>query len=199
VSKLRSAAVLALLSGGFLASELAVAQQRPAAQPAPPAPPPAAAPAAPAVSAEPERTTATYGDWVLRCERVGENPRSCEVAQVLVVQGQQQPIAQLAIGRAARGQPLTFTVQVPVSVTFGGPLRIVGDDREPLVVPLEWRRCFAGGCFADTQLREDAVLRRLRGRVDPGRIEYRDATGRDLALAFSFRGLAPALDALNRE
>ena len=77
--------------------------QTPPAKPAtpPPAAPAAATPAAPAVSTDPAQTTASYGDWVLRCVRTGDGgtgPRVCEVVQTMVVQGQTQPVAQIAIG-----------------------------------------------------------------------------------------------------
>lgn len=183
---------------------------RPQAQPAPaqpvPAAPAQAAPAAPAaaapapVSPDPDRTTASFGDWLLRCERLPEAGRSCEVAQVIAVQGSQQPIAQIALGRAARTQTaLTLLVQVPVNVELGTPLRLIGDDREPLIIETTWRRCVQAGCFAGVELREDVVVRRLRDRPEPMRIEFRDTAGRDLRLAFSVRGLGPALDALARE
>ena len=67
---------------------------------------PLAAPAvpagAPAVSAEPANTSATYGDWVMRCQRVGEGAaakRMCEVAQTIRVQQGRDPVAEVALGR----------------------------------------------------------------------------------------------------
>ena len=207
-----SAALLsAILALGVPAGTAIAQAPRPQAQPAPAQPAPAApaqaAPAAPAaaaapapVSSDPDRTTASFGDWLLRCERVPEAGRSCEVAQVISVQGAQQPIAQIALGRVAREQTaLTLLVQVPVNIELGAPLRLIGDDREPLVIETSWRRCVPAGCFAGTELREEAVVRRLRDRPEPMRIEFRDSTGRDLRLAFSVRGLGPALDALARE
>lgn len=32
---------------------------------------------------QPDRTTASYGDWVLRCHLKGTGERSCEVAQTI--------------------------------------------------------------------------------------------------------------------
>lgn len=161
---------------------------RPAAQPAPAATP-----------SDPDRTTATFGDWLLRCERSTEGQRLCEVSQTLVLQGQSQPIAAIAFSRPARNQPLTLTVQVPVSVTLANPLKVIGEDRDTLTLDTGWRRCQPNGCFADLQLRDEPVLRRLRARTEPGRIEFRDAAAQDIRLPFSFRGLAAALDALARE
>jgi hypothetical protein len=52
----------------------------------PPANPPAP------VSSTPERTTASFGDWVLRCDAAPAlAKRVCEVAQAMTVQGQSAP------------------------------------------------------------------------------------------------------------
>ena len=160
---------------------------------------PTAEPAQAAAAAGPDRTTATFGDWLLRCERTAEAARSCEVAQVIAVQGSAQPIAQVALGRIANNQPgLTLMVQVPVNVALGTPLRVIGEDRDPMVVETAWQRCVPAGCFAGTDLRDDAVTR-LRNRPEPARIEFRDSAGREVRLALSVRGLGAALDALARE
>ena len=196
------------LALGVLAGTAAAQAPRAQGQPAT-TPPTASAPATPrsptaepaqaAAAAGPDRTTATFGDWLLRCERTAEAARSCEVAQVIAVQGSAQPIAQVALGRIANNQPgLTLMVQVPVNVALGTPLRVIGEDRDPLVVETAWQRCVPAGCFAGTDLRNDAVTR-LRNRPEPALIEFRDSAGREVRLALSVRGLGPALDALARE
>ncbi len=163
------------------------------------APPPVAPP--PAVSQTPERTTASFGDWTLRCERpstpVGA-PRICEVAQAIQVQGQQGPIAQLAIGRVQKTDPLKLTIVLPNNVTLTSGPKIAAEEKDGQLVDSVWQRCVPGGCFADVALRDD-LLRRLRARSEPGRIEFRDASGQEIRLPFSNRGLAQALDALARE
>lgn len=183
---------------------------RPQGQPsATPTTPTASAPATPRPSSaepaqaspvtSPDRTTATFGDWLLRCERVTEAARSCEVAQVIAAQGSAQPIAQIALARAANNQPaLALLIQVPVNVMLSAPLRLIGEDRDPLVVETAWQRCVPAGCFAGTDVRLDAVTR-LRNRPEPAWIEFRDSAGRELRLAMSVRGLGAALDALARE
>src|SRR5262249_41894834 len=93
-------------SPGLLALATAAAAQQPAPKPTParPAPPaqhqaPAPAPqaqAAPAsVDQNPQRTTASYGDWVVRCEVVAGPPpqKNCDMEQLAQVQGQTNPIS----------------------------------------------------------------------------------------------------------
>lgn len=173
---------------------------RPAQRPVVQAPPPAspAAPATPSapVSSEPQRTTSTFGDWTLRCERPENAPQTCEVGQSLFAQGQQ--VAQTAIGHAARAESLRMTVLVPVNVSLAAPVRMTGPGTDATPVELAWRRCVPAGCLADTVLGEDLV-RKLRIRTEPARLVFMDAANRDAGLPFSPRGLAQALDALARE
>jgi invasion protein IalB len=175
-----------------LGSAAAVAQQQ-----KPPAP--STAPPAAAAPATPMQTTATYGDWTLRCVRQGEaanSPRSCEVVQSLSVRGQQQPIAQVAVGSPAKGDPLRLTVVVPAAISFTPAPHL--KEGETSMLALEWRRCLQTGCFADAPPPAD-LLQKLRARTEPVQIAFRDAANQDVALPISPRGLGPALDALAKE
>jgi invasion protein IalB len=167
---------------------------------APPAKPATAAPAAsqPA-SPDPAQTTATYGDWVLRCVRAGDKPdgpRACEVVQTVVLQGQQQPVAQVAVGYDKAD--LRLTLLVPPAISFSrGPVLGVAGAATPHF-DLTWRRCLPNGCFGDVQVGPD-LLKLLRSRTEPMQLTFKDAGERDAALPFSLRGLVPALDALAKE
>ena len=165
-----------------------------AAKAAPPAPAPAAAAPAPET---PQQTTATYDDWTLRCTRSATAAQTCELTQTLANQG--RPVAQIALGRVARGQPMHLTILVPISVTFGQQpqMQASGDPSSPLA-DLIWRRCLPGGCVAETTLTDDA-LRRLRARAEPSQVVFQDGAGRSVALPFSPHGLPQGLDALGKE
>jgi invasion protein IalB len=154
--------------------------------------------AAAPVSADPQATTANYGDWVVRCQRMGDGAaakRVCEVAETIQTPGAQGPIAQIAIGRLAAADPLRLTVVLPPNVSFPSSPRMVLDDKDPHAIDLNWRRCLPGGCFSDTEMKDD-VLQFWRAQSGHGSIKFRDGAGRDLSVPFSFRGLAQALDAL---
>lgn len=171
---------------------------RPGAPAAPSVPP---APAAQAVPTEPSVTTASFGDWTLRCQRVDDNgktSRICEVAQMMQAQGQQTPIAQVALGRMAAGEPLRITAVMPVSVSFPSSVQITLGDKDAKPVELVWKRCVPAGCFAEAVPGDD-LLRQWRKASEAGRIVFKDAAGRDLALPLSARGLDPALEALAKE
>lgn len=180
---LGSAFVLLLLGPG--AAQAQPAATKPAARPP--------------VSAEPNMTTATFGDWVLRCQRLPQSgaERVCEVAQTMQVQGQNAPVAQFAIGRASKSEPLRATAVVPASISFPSNVQVALDkDASPL--QLDWRRCLPGGCFADLVVKEDQ-LKRWRTASESGRLVFKDASGREIAIPLSFQGLGPALDALAKE
>jgi invasion protein IalB len=163
-----------------------------AAKPEPPRP----------VDAEPNSTTASFGDWALRCQRLGNGAdaqRVCEVGQQIRAQDQQSPVAELAIGRLKKADPLRLTIVLPVNVTFSNPPSFSADGKMPEPLDLGWRKCLPGGCIADALLK-DEVLRRWKVQTNAvGRITWTDAAGRDLAVKLSFRGLTQALDALSKE
>ncbi len=155
----------------------------------------------PAVDGEPNSTSASFGDWVMRCQRLGtgaETLRTCEVAQQIHAQEQQSPVAELAIGRIKKSDPMRLTFVLPVNITFSNPpsFSASGEQQEPL--DLGWRKCLPGGCFADAPLKDD-MLQRWKKLTNGGRIIWKDASGRDLAVTLSFRGLAQALDAMGKE
>ncbi|MFH6786973.1 MULTISPECIES: invasion associated locus B family protein [Methylobacterium] len=193
----RRTAAAVLLSGLLLsllgASVVPAAAQGPRAKPA-------AAEAAPPVPAEPGLTTATYGDWMLRCQRLGGEGagRVCEVAQTIQAQGQSGPVAQVAIGRLPGQDGLRMTVLLPANVSFPSSVRVAEAKDAKAGLDLAWRRCMPGACVADGAATE-AVLTSWRKAEEPGRITFKDADGREVAVALSLRGLGAALDALGKE
>jgi invasion protein IalB len=168
-------AAAALVAGGAVAAE------------SPPAP----------VSAEPQQTSASFGDWVTRCARVTETAAKtiCEVAQTLVLKGQQAPVAQIALARA-EGAGFALTVLLPVSVAFDKQASL-GIEGEEKVVKLVFKRCVPAGCIAEARL-EPAYLAAMRVSPKAGKLTFADAAERVITLPFSFRGLAQALDDLNK-
>ncbi|SFK99483.1 invasion associated locus B family protein [Falsiroseomonas stagni] len=196
--------LMAVAGGIVLWPLVGPAAQTPARAPAAAPPTPAATSPAPAVTpvtagqgAEaPERTSAQFGDWSVNC--AGRAPtRACEMVMAVRDQGRQLGAA-LAMGRVAREAPLRLVAQLPVNIRVSQPVRLVMEGAEPLALPFQ--TCNRLGCFAEIELREDAV-RRLRAlpAEQAGRLEWRDAAGQEMALPASFRGFAAAADALARE
>jgi invasion protein IalB len=155
----------------------------------------------PLVGSEPEMTTATYGAWTLRCthRQVGYiGQRVCEVEQTVVPQGQQNPIAQIAIGRLAPSDDFRITAVLPTDITFQNGPRVTSGDKDP-GVELKWRRCVPGGCIADTIAKDNTLREWHAVAADTGRLFFTKASGQPVAIEFSFRGFGQAMDALIKE
>lgn len=158
------------------------------------------APAPTPVTSEPASTSATYGDWVLRCQRVGEGSAArkvCEVAQTIRMPEQRDPVAEVALGRLPVEKALHVTTLLPPNVSFPSSVMVAAADKAGASIDLQWRRCLTGGCFADGAAPDD-LIKAWRSQTSAGKMTFKDAAGREIALPVSFRGLAQALDALDR-
>lgn len=178
---------LLLLAAPALAQQPRAAPAKPAAQP------PAAAPAP-----DSGITTSTFGDWALRCQRMSDSAkdsRYCEVSMTIQQKDQPGPIAKIAFGRAAPDQPLRAMILLPTNVSFPSSVKIFADDKDAWGLDFAWVRCIQGGCFAEA-VPSDDDLRRWRGQEASGRMVFKDAAGREIAIPVSFRGLGQSLDAL---
>ncbi|MDR3462736.1 MAG: invasion associated locus B family protein [Beijerinckiaceae bacterium] len=161
---------------------------------------PTQAAAPPPVSPEPRQTSAAFADWVTRCERVGTEPAVktvCEVTQTLVVSGQQAPIAQIAFGHGDGVGGMGLTVLLPVNITLDKPPSLGIGEEEGRTVTLALKRCIPEGCFAESKI-EPGTLVAFRNAQKPGKLTFTDAAGHSVALPLSFRGLAQALDQLDK-
>jgi invasion protein IalB len=169
------------------------AQAETAAKPTPPPSDP--------VPDEPVATEAIFGEWMMRCRRVGEagkTARACEVAQIMKLQGQNTVLAQVAIGGLTAGGPLRLTALLPSNILLPSSVHIATDEAGDPGVELAWRRCLPGGCIAETNADED-LIKRWRGRSGGGKLSYKNARGQTVVISFSFRGFAQALLALAKE
>jgi len=155
------------------------------------------------VSVDPATTTASYGDWLLRCQRVGEADKAqkiCEIIQTVQAgqPGQQQPIAQFAFGRVNKAEPWRVTAHLPNNIALPSVAKFLTGEKDAKPTELSWRRCIPNGCFADAALSE-AQWKILRAQTENGSLEFSDALGRAVKLPISFRGFAQATDALGKE
>lgn len=148
-------------------------------------------------------TTATYGDWQLRCGLTDAaankpDPHRCEVIQNILVRGQTRPFAQLGFGRLAPHQPIYFTAVVPVDVAFPSTIRIATGAADKAPVEVNFTRCLPSGCFASIEM-TDAILNRWRGAGGQGFLIFKSGGGKDVKVPMSFRGLDRALDAYQQQ
>lgn len=151
------------------------------------------APAMPKEKTGPDLTTASYGDWVMKCQS-NADPKRCEVSQTIVLQGQQAPIALIAIGREKWGDPFKLIVQLPNNVTLQNGVKATMKTGE-LAGELRFTRCLPIGCFADMTLNEP-ILSKLKAQSEPGAIKFKDGQEREISLPLSLHGFGSAVEAL---
>jgi invasion protein IalB len=195
-----------LAAAAVLIGAAAAAQQpRPAAAPHPPAAPKTApsqqsaqAPPA-AASQEPQRTTATYGDWVVRCDVVAGPPeqKTCDMEQLAQVQGQANPISRVAIPLPPKSETPKLFVQLPVNVALAAPIKVMADGKDAGVTT-PFRRCVPAGCFGELELKDD-LQKKFRAASEPGKITFNDASDHEVTIPLSFKGFAQAYDALLKQ
>jgi invasion protein IalB len=192
-------AAVTIFAGGAAAQPQTPARPQHAAPAQPvaqvqPAPAPAAAP-----SETPQRTTATYDDWIVQCESRTGPPaeKICEMAQVTQVQGRNTPFSRVAVLRPVKGQPVKLIVQVPINASFAAPVRVSTTENDAGITS-PFARCIPSGCFSEFELRDD-ILKKFRAASGAGKLSFPDAGGHDVAVPLSFKGFAQAYDALAKE
>ena len=158
---------------------------------------------------EPTVTTATYGNWILRCVKAGAKTqnsdqlsRQCEIVQTIQVQGQRQPIAQIALGHQPGKKELTLTTVLPVNISLPGGVfvaaKAVKGEAPTGVVALAWQRCFQGSCLANAQLKPED-LKQFQQETEAGLLGFVEASGRTISIPLSWNGLAAATTALENK
>jgi invasion protein IalB len=136
---------------------------------------------------------------MMRCEgAVAPARQTCEVAQVITLQSQASPIAQVAIGRQAPNESKRLTLVLPPNIAILTKPQVSIAKAGATPTDLIWQRCTPGACFASTPLSEEAIGT-FGAQTEPARIVFKDAADREVALPLSFRGLAQALAALAKE
>jgi invasion protein IalB len=155
--------------------------------------------AQPAQNEVPQRTTATYGDWVVQCETPAQPPHQkvCETGQNTQIQGKNVPFSRVAVTHPTKGQPVRLLVQVPVNVSFTTKVRIQTSDADPGIVA-PFARCTPNGCFADFDLNDD-ILKKLRNASGVGKVSLADSSGHEIVVPLSLTGFSPSFDALLKE
>jgi invasion protein IalB len=155
--------------------------------------------AQPAAAPSPQQTTASFDDWVVRCEtRAGPPQRKiCEMVQFTQTKGQQGVLSEVAIGRPVKNQPIKIVIQVPIGIWLPTGIKLVAGAGDPGVAAT-FKRCIPQSCFADAEIKDDTI-RRLRAGGNGGKLEFKDGNQKDVSLPVSFKGFGAAYDALLKE
>jgi invasion protein IalB len=142
---------------------------------------------------EPQSTTATYDDWVVRCA-MHDAAKVCQMTQSTQLKGQSQPVTQIAIGRQVKNGALKIAFQVPISVWLASGVTLTADDGHGLVAA-HFNRCIPAGCIAETDI-EKTVIAKMRRLKKNGTLHFKNVNQQDVAAPVSFKGFGDAFDAL---
>lgn len=151
---------------------------------------------APAAPAGPSSTTATYGDWTVRCVPPPQDPagaKVCEVTQAIRSEDRPGIMAQLAFGAWPKDGPLRVVVQLPNGVFLPPGVRLLPQEGATTGLDLAYSTCLQG-CFADAEISAD-MLATLTSSRGPARLEFVNNARNRVALPVSLDGLKAALDA----
>jgi invasion protein IalB len=148
----------------------------------------------------PQQTTATYEDWIVRCETHAGPPQQkfCEMVQFTQVKGGQGGvISQIAIGRPAKGQPVKLVIQLPIGVWLPTGVKLMASAKDAGLLTT-FKRCLPQACFTDAEISAD-MIRKFRTTTEAGQIQFKDGNQKDASLPVSFKGFGTAYDALQKE
>lgn len=148
-----------------------------------------------AAAQAPQRTTATYGDWTVRCV-MNDKTRACEMTQATQIKGRPQPISQIAIGHQTKSGPLKIVFEVPVNVWLPDGVKLSTDSKK-INVRANFSRCVPAGCFAETDIDANEI-RQLSHLKKNGKLQFKDARKQMIAIPVSFKGFGDAYDALQK-
>ena len=148
---------------------------------------------------KPQQTSAVYEDWIVRCETKPSPPaqKICEMVQFTQLKGQAGVLTQIVIGHPVKGQPYRIAIQVPISMWLPTGVRLsAGGKDEGIVAQFMW--CVPTACFAVVETKDD-IIKKFRSATEAGKLQFKDANQRDIALPVSFKGFGTAYDALMKE
>jgi invasion protein IalB len=161
-------------------------------------------------AAEPEISTAVYGDWAVQCSniQIDHAPvRVCELIQTIRVMtqasesdpGKAISLAQLAIGRVRTDEPYQVTVLLPFDVVLTNPVTIALETVDDLLPAMVWSRCVPAGCLASIALSEKKMKQLLQAKGS-AKLRWQPASAaQPLQLPVSLKGLSSAFEYLSSQ
>ena len=104
-------------------------------------------------------TTESFQDWEVRCQRNGEGPSPCAMAQLVTQPDSDQPLMQVMLDYPPEAEGPVMSFFVPLGVRLAPGLQMRVDDGEPIQFP--YQVCQEQGCRADAPI-ESSMLEQLR-------------------------------------
>lgn len=143
-----------------------------------------------------------FTDWMLVCRKAmnatAAKKENCEIFNTVTLKGNKAPFAMTFVGRVEANQPLQITLLLPNNIATQNKPQILLDEKSPAILELTWTRCLPMGCFAGAALKDD-VLKQMMASSKPGIVKFINGVRQEISFPISFKGLGPAIDALNKE
>jgi len=135
-------------------------------------------------------SSASFGfdAWLVRCQAVKDTV-GCGMSQQILDQRSRQPVLQLHLARAPKGEGHQLVAIMPLGVTVPPGIVIqIGENKRNVA----FTQCLPGGCVAPVVV-DAAYLSVLKSGAE-GRVGVVDRRGQTVAVPFSLKGFAPAFD-----
>ncbi|WP_331710449.1 MULTISPECIES: invasion associated locus B family protein [unclassified Halomonas] len=113
----------------------------------------------PGTASDDDVTTESFQDWEVRCQRNGEGPSPCAMAQLITQPDSDQPLMQVILDYPPEADDPVMSFFVPLGVRLAPGMQMSVDDGEPIQFP--YQVCQEQGCRADAPI-ESSMLQELR-------------------------------------
>ncbi len=136
-------------------------------------------------------TTATFDDWVVRCQ-VTDTGKICESTSAVNVKTSSGTIAQAAsivIGQLPGEPKSKILVQLPLGVWLPSGVRLL-DETKKEIASLQYTQCQGGGCFAVADV--DGAVLDVIGRLNESLLIAYVAQNQNVHVQVSIKGYAAA-------
>lgn len=148
---------------------------------------------APAVLAQAptaDRLTATFSDWTALCVKTEAGKTRCEVVSGQLNEAKTAQVSQIAYVLAVDETPATLNVQIPPNVWFPFGVKVkLGSSS----VAVELKGCAQTSCFAQAAMTDNS-LTVMKASPEESAIQYKEVNEREISIAVSMKGFAPALE-----
>ena len=117
------------------------------------------------------------------------------MVQIIQIQGQAQPLVQIAVGRPPAESDLRLVMQLPIGVWIPfAPEFFIDVDGTPLTGA--FKRCTLVACFADVSFTA-AHVASIEARDDAqGAVVFQMTEGQNATIPIAFKGFAAAFSAM---
>ena len=160
-----------------------------------------------ASAAAPQRTTATFSDWLVQCrsytapataaskkKKAGADKTICEMVQTFTFRRSGRQLAKLAIGQLPGKAEIKAVVQTPLSVYLpDGVVIKAGEKGKEKKFSGKFVRCTKTSCFAEINLKKADVNSIEKSKKSS--MVFTDGGRRKLSLSVSLKGYGDAFKA----